>query len=108
MKRIKKITLPVVAGVVSVQISMLFCFGVIVGYVIAKCFSSKTGSIQIPLGKYKIHLHHWLSALIGLSIVIISGTYVFFPMFALGFGVGFLLQGIHCYNDWYQILKKRA
>jgi len=105
--KFKKVTMPIFAGFVSIQTSVFFCFGMITGYFIAKNLSGKISSIQIPIGRYKIHVHHWMLALLGLITVAFTDTYRFFPPFALGFGGGFLFQGIYCYTDWHRILKKK-
>ncbi len=103
--KFKKFTLPVFTGFVSLQISILFCLGVIAGYLIAKHFTVR--SIKIPLGKHQLHLHHWLIAMLGLAAVLATKTYEAFPSFVLGIGGGLFFQGIYCYTDWHQIFKKR-
>ncbi|MFH1780634.1 MAG: hypothetical protein ABH841_01315 [Candidatus Nealsonbacteria bacterium] len=103
--KLKRITLPIVTGFVSLQISILFCLGVIVGYLGAKYFTVR--SIKIPLGKRQLHLHHWLIAMLGLATVLITKIYEDIPSFVLGIGGGLLFQGIYSYGDWHKILKKK-
>ncbi len=106
--KLKKVTLPIFVGFVSLEISIFFCFGMIAGYLVASYFEGKIGSFEIPIGRrYKIHLHHWILAFLGLTIIFLTNAQNFFPSFALGFGGGFLFQGIYCYSDWYRILKRR-
>lgn len=89
-------------------------FGVIFGYFLGKFLSGKeTGqpgiikSIVFNIGNYKLHLHHWLFALV---ILILEIFYRFlpFPKFSIGFLSGIIFQGIYSYSDWYKILIKRG
>ncbi len=105
--KFKKITLPIFTGVISLYVSVLFCFGIIVGYVFAKYLSVRVKSVEFSFSNYKIHLHHWLLSSLALAAILITGIHNFFPVFALGFGGGFVFQGIYCYGDWYKILKKK-
>src|SRR3989344_5899958 len=106
--KLKKVTLPIVVGFVSLEISISFCLGLIAGYLIANYFGDKVGSFEIPISRrYKIHLHHWILAFLVLAVVFLTNTHDFFPAFVWGLGGGLLFQGIYCYSDWYRILKKR-
>jgi len=105
--KFKKITLPIFTGVISLYISVLFCFGIIAGYIFMKYFSGRIKSVEFSFGNYKLHLHHWLYSSLVLVIMFITDIHSFFPVFVLGFGGGFVLQGIYCYGDWHKILKKR-
>jgi len=98
--------MPIFAGFISLQASALFCLGMIAGYLVAQYFSDKADSIEIPIGKYKIHLHHWLIALVGLVIVFLTNVQNVLPSFFLGLGGGSLFHGIYCYTDWYRIFKR--
>ncbi len=66
----------------------------------------KIKSIIIPVGKYKIHLHHWLISLWAGILGGIKGFYLLSPEFFFGFLGGLIFQGIYCYGDWYQIIKR--
>jgi len=87
-------------------------FGVILGYFLAKFFSGReTGfpgkikSIVFNIGKWRIHLHHWLC---GLGILI-SLFFINLPLPQFSFGLlgGFIFQGIFCYSDWSKIIIKQ-
>jgi len=82
-------------------------FGMIVGYFTANFFSSKLKSITFNIGKYRLHLHHWLLFLGVLPLILI---YKFSPLpiyFSSGFLGGLIFQGIFCYSDWHQILIEK-
>ena len=85
-----------------------------IGFLIAKYLGGKTisergrlRSFFIPLGKYKIHLHHWLLSSLVMGITLVKGTY--FPSSDLFYGFlgGIVFHGIYCYRDWYKILVLR-
>ena len=104
--KLKKVTLPIFTGFVSLQISTLFLFGMVIGYLVTDFFAERADSIKIRVGKYRIHLHHWMFALSGLAVVFLANIQHLFPPFILGLGGGCLFHGIYCYNDWHRILKK--
>ncbi len=84
------------------------------GFVIARNLGSKEvgkpsklPSIILPLGKLKIHLHHWFICSIVIVITLLKGCW-FLPSELLhGFLAGIAAQGVYYYNDWYKIIKRR-
>jgi hypothetical protein len=87
-------------------------FGVISGYLLAKFFSGrktgekgKIGSLIFDLGKWEVHLHHWLCGL----VVLLIAFHMNFSLTGISFGFlgGFIFQGIFCYSDWYKIISKK-
>lgn len=66
--------------------------------------SSKIPSILLPLGKYRLHLHHWLIASAGIAVVLIQGAWFFRSDLAYGVLSGIAFHGVHCYDDWHKIL----
>ncbi len=64
-------------------------------------------SFFIPLGKRKIHLHHWLLSSLVMGITLGKGIY--FPSSDLFYGFlgGIVFHGIYWYRDWYKILVAR-
>jgi len=85
-----------------------------VGFLLAKYLGGKTvgkpgrlRSFFIPLGKHKIHLHHWLISSGVMSIALFKGIYFLSPDLFYGFLGGLAFQGIYCYSDWYKILIPR-
>ena len=85
-----------------------------IGFLIAKYLGGKmTGergrlsSFFIPLGKRKIHLHHWLLSSLLMGITMVKGVYFPFLDLFYGFFGGIVFHGIYCYRDWYKILVLR-
>ena len=92
------------------NILIILC-GIIIGFYIAKLFAgNKEGeekeihSIQFNIGKYHIHLHHWISATIILIILLIIG---FYHDLVYGFLFGLIIQGL-TYKDFYEIVFPRG
>ena len=85
------------------------------GFVLAKYLGSKTvgepskiRSYFIPLGKYKIHLHHWLlSSCVIIGFVVFKGAYVLPSNLVYGFFGAIVFHGIYSYSDWYKVLIPR-
>jgi len=110
----RKITLFVLlsTGIILGYVSFITWF---VGFLLAKYLGSKTvgkpsklRSYFIPLGKYKIHLHHWLLSSCAIIIfTVFKGTYVLPSDLFYGFFGGIVFHGIYCYGDWYKILVLR-
>jgi len=86
-----------------------------VGFLLVKYLGSKTvgepskiKSYFIPLGKYKIHLHHWLLSSCAIIIfTVFKGAYVLPSDLFYGFFGAIVFQGIYCYSDWHKILILR-
>ncbi len=86
-----------------------------VGFVLFKYLGSNTAgepskirSYFIPLGKYKIHLHHWLLSSCAIIVfAVFKGTYVLPSDLFYGFFGAIVFHGIYCYSDWYRILIPR-
>ena len=86
----------------------------LLGFLVAKYLAGHTvgkpgrmKSFKIPLGRYKLHLHHWLISSGVIAFSLTKGI-PFIPAEVFwGFLSGLALQGIYCYNDWYKILIPR-
>jgi len=84
------------------------------GFLIAKYLGGKTNgergrlrSFFIPLGKRKIHLHHWLISSWIMAFAMLKGVFLVSPEVFCGFLGGLVFQGIYYYTDWYKILVPR-
>ncbi len=85
------------------------------GFLLAKYLGSKTigepskiRSYFIPLGKYKIHLHHWLlSSCAIITFTLFKGAHVLPSDLCYGFLGAIVFHGIYCYSDWYKVLIPR-
>ncbi len=111
MKR--KITLFVLlsTGIILGYLSFISWAG---GFLIAKYLGGKTNgergrlrSFFIPLGKRKIHLHHWLISSWIIVFALFKGIFLVSPDVFYGFLGGLAFQGIYYYTDWYKILVPR-
>ena len=86
-----------------------------VGFLLVKYLGSKTvgkpskvRSYFLPLGKYKIHLHHWLlSSCVIIVFAVFKGTYVLPSNLFYGFFGAIVFHGIYFYSDWYKVLIPR-
>jgi hypothetical protein len=86
-----------------------------VGFLLVKYLGSKTvgepgkmRSYFIPLGEYKIHLHHWLlSSGVIIVFTVFKGTYVLPSDLVYGFFGAIVFHGIYYYSDWYKVLIPR-
>ncbi len=99
------------AGIVLGYFSFIGWF---TGFLIAKYLGGKTTgergrlrSFFIPLGKRKIHLHHWLLSSLVMGVVLVRGVYFPFSDLFYGFFGGIVFHGIYYYRDWYKILVLR-
>ena len=74
-RRKVKMLLPAVVLATSLYYSMLFTVGIVAGYVLCKVFchlfvhKSKIDSVFLDLGKWKLHLHHWILGMMILGTV---------------------------------------
>lgn len=65
-------------------------------------------SIVIPWRDYRLHLHHWLLALVVGVVLVARGFYVVTPEIFYGLFSAAIFQGIYCYGDWYRIVKRKS
>jgi len=65
-------------------------------------------SVIIPWRSYRLHLHHWLIALIVGGVLLTRGFYVVTPQVFYGVLAAAIFQGIYCYEDWYRIIKRKV
>ncbi len=64
-------------------------------------------SIIIPWRNHQFHFHHWLLALIVGGILAANGFYILTSEVFYGVVSAVVFQGIYCYKDWYQIIKRK-
>jgi hypothetical protein len=99
---------------VSIALGYLFFLSWLLGLLICKYMSGKSNgkrgkvpSIVIPLGRWKVHIHHWLYAGCLLVFCSITSVHLLTPVVTYGFLAGFVFQGIYFYSDWYKIVISR-
>ncbi|MFC1983398.1 hypothetical protein ACFLVO_00020 [Chloroflexota bacterium] len=109
----------------KITLLVLLCTGIVLGYLsfiawsvgflLAKYLGSnkvgepsKLRSHFIPLGKYQIHLHHWIMSSCAIIVfAVFKGAYVIPSDLFYGFFGAIVFHGIYCYSDWYRILILR-
>ncbi|MDY6917909.1 MAG: hypothetical protein SVP26_08225 [Chloroflexota bacterium] len=64
-------------------------------------------SIIIPFGRWRIHFHHWVIALLLIGLSFIKAVPYLSPAMVYGFLGGIAIQGIYSYTDWYRVLLPR-
>lgn len=88
--------------------------GLVAGYFFTRYFAGPAEKIRgkmpslnmIPLGKYRLHLHHWVLATSCLIIFELTGL-LNSSSFIFWMGGGAALQGVLCYGDWYKIIYRK-
>ncbi len=113
MKRKITVLILLSTGIILGYLSFIACS---VGFLLFKyCGSKKVGepskllrSYIVPLGKYKIHLHHWLLSSCAIIIfAVFKGAYVLPSDLFYGFFGAIVFHGIYSYSDWYRVLIPR-
>jgi len=94
-------------------ISLEIYFGIIIGYFCGKFFAGKYDgyqrikSIFINIGKYRVHIHHWIASLaIGIAATFFN-LFPFFSPFCFGVLGGLIIQDLYLDEDWKKILIKK-
>jgi hypothetical protein len=94
-------------GLTVAFISLKIFLGGVTGYYVAKFLANRVTSIVFTIGKYKIHLHHWLVGITTIALVILYDLTPFMNHMFFGFLGGAVLQGIVSYPDWSKIVYKK-
>ncbi len=106
-----KMVLPALVLATSFYYSLSFTGGIVIGYVLCKIFcylfvhNGKIDAIFLDYGKWRVHLHHWIMALVILAAVWVVDRY-YLPTFFAGAICGIIIQDIYDYNDWYKVVSK--
>jgi len=104
--------LPAFVIVASVYYSFLLALGLAIGYIGSKIYSKyliesgKVDCIFIDCGKYKLHLHHWITGSLLLLLVWFI-DYFYLPRFFVGVVAGIIAHDIYDFNDWHKVLVKK-
>ena len=99
-------------GLIVSWISVVFG---ICGFLIAKYsggnkegIQGRVRSIIIPLGKFKLHLHHWIIFILLMFAGLAKSIFFYIPpeMF-YGLLGGLAWQGVYSYGDWHKVIYRR-
>ena len=110
----KKIICILALQAISISLGYLFLISCLATFLVTKYLAGKVSgergkikSILIPLGRHKLHVHHWLisAGVIGFSVT--TNAYFWTPAIFYGALGGLVFQGIYCYSDWNRILIAR-
>ena len=113
MKKVKKFIFPGTTLLVSLYISVLFTFGIIFGYITTLLFHKKIverGKLKpifLKIGKWEIHLHHWLMGALAIFVFWVVGWFPYLPKFCLGALGGLVFHDIYSDREWYKIILKK-
>lgn len=107
---IKKV-LPAIVLVTTFYYSFLLTIGLLLGYIGGKLYHRlfvETGRVDrvfIDCGKWKIHLHHWITGAIVLIAVLILDWF-YLPKFFVVVVGGIIAHDIYDFNDWHKVIFK--
>jgi len=107
-----KVALPAVVLATSFYYSFSFTAAIVIGYIACKLFcyyfvnNGKISCIFIDIGKWKIHLHHWIMG-IGILAAVWVLDYFYLPTLFAGFMIGIIIHDIYDFNDWHQVVIKK-
>ncbi len=100
--------------VAVVFLGYFFLVSLILGFLASKLGGGKKSgekgrvkSILIPFGKRKIHVHHWIIALLLIPVGFFVYVPLLPPVIICGFLSGIAFQGIYSYRDWHKIVIPR-
>lgn len=105
--------LPTTTLIISGYISLLFALGIIIGYLGTYLFDKKITKkerlrpVNIKLGRWKIHFHHWLMGGVGLFLLLVFGVLHLLPRIFLGIAAGLMFHDFYSDKDWYKVILKR-
>jgi len=109
-KKFKKFAFPGIILIASFYLSIAFTIGAVIGYLGTVFFFrrkiKKTGRvkwIELPLGKRKIHLHHWILGGLGMFSIFFFSS---FSVFWIGLFGGLAFHDLYTDKKWYQVVYK--
>lgn len=92
----------------------LYVLSWLLGYMVTKFGAGRAAgqrgrvrSIYIPLRNYRIHVHHWMIAILMMPLAFVTPIPFVPPVVLCGFLSGIVFQGIYNYGDWYRFVKPR-
>ena len=100
---------------IGIIFSWITVFFGICGFLIAKYSGGKEDGIQgrvrsviIPLGKFKLHLHHWIICVLLMFVGLVKSIFIYVPPeIFYGLLSGLAWQGLYSYSDWHRVIYRR-
>ena len=104
--------LPAVVLMGTAYYSALLALGLLVGYVGSRIFTTylieqgKVDCIYIDMGKWKVHMHHWIMG--GILLFLLWFVYQFnLGGFFAGVIFGVMAHDVYDFNDWHKVLVRK-
>lgn len=114
LNMLKSFAFWLIIGLISVIISFSFFLGLFLGYFVSKLYIDKffgkrigklkLGPIYIPLGKYRIHLHHWFYPFFILGVGFLTNAFFIKFYSVVGFLIGISIHDLLSDKKWYKVL----
>ena len=102
------------AAVATAALGYLFLASLALAFVASRRVSGEAAgkrglfrSIVLPLGRWRVHLHHWLYSTWLIALSLATGVYVLSPEITFGILGGVAFQGLYQYSDWHVIVLNR-
>ncbi|MFH1656602.1 MAG: hypothetical protein ABH956_02400 [Candidatus Nealsonbacteria bacterium] len=111
-QKVKNLLFPGTAIVASSYFSLIFVIGGIIGYIGTEKFIKKyirTGKVNIiefNFGKYKIHLHHWITGIGIVLAIYFVGILSSLPIIFVGALGGLIFHDLHTDKEWHKVIYK--
>ncbi len=87
--------------------------GLIIGYlgtIYVHKKALKKGKLKfifLNIGKWKIHLHHWIIGILVFILIWIAGWLNVFPKFCLGAIWGLVFHDLYFDKEWYKVILRK-
>ncbi len=67
----------------------------------------KIKMVRFNIGKWRLHVHHWLMGAIAFLVCWVAGVLGFIPIVILGFAGGVMAHDLHLDKNWHKIIMKK-
>ena len=93
--------------------SVIFTFGMLLGYMLTRKFYKNyvengfLQSLYFDFRGWKVHLHHWIMGAMVIILLIAGGWEPHIPMFFWGILAGVIAHDIYDFDDWHKVVVKQ-
>ena len=114
MGKFKKFVLPGATLLFSLWFSAIFTLGILIGYFTTYIFDIKITKkekiklVKFNIGKWRLHMHHWIMGTIAFLACWVAGVLGFIPIIILGFAGGVIAHDLHLDDNWHRIIIKNS